>query len=293
MIYPYLFFYLKSMALNIIWIIWTKGTGKDFFYDLINQKYSLDYNVLRVSFGDQLKKYYIKYNREHIINETVKFLWKDFRLDTEQDFFDSINQLKNIEWSVIRSDLQRLWVEKKKTEWPDFWVRQAYDEINMLIEHTDESKDTFIFITDVRFIDEALYILSTNGILITFKNYKMLRENMEKLSKWDKTISHISEKLWYLPVDLWVTYSLTGDIEQTEFYKFPNQWMLISIMEDIRFLIKNRQWYSSDTYKELLERWNEYFVNIWQVNDKQLTKDISNFVVEINNTFRKDIWIIY
>ncbi len=280
------------MTLTVIGIVWTKWTWKDFFYDLIKNIYSDDYNILRISFGDQLKKYYISNNKEHIISETKKFLWSDFRLKTEEDFFKSINQLKNIEGSTVRSDLQKLWTEKKKTDWSDFWVKQAYDELGELIDETDEAKDTFVFVTDVRFIDEALFVLSTGWMILTFKNYKMLTENIVKLNKGDKTISHISEKLWYLSTDLGITYSLTGDIEQSEFYKFPNQWMLLSIMEDIRFLSENRERFSSEEYKKILEDRNKFFNELPSDNDI-LTVRISNFVERINNIYRKDLWIIY
>jgi len=283
------------MVLNILWIVWTKGTGKDYFYETIKDVYSDKYNILRISFWDQLKKYYIKHNKTRIGKEAEKFLkplGKKYILETEKDYYDAINILKNIKESTVRSDLQTLWIEKKKTNGPDFWIKQAYNELWEKINDTDESKDTFVFITDVRFIDEALFILSTWGFIVTFKNYKMLTENIKKLNSGDTTINHISEKLWYLPVDLWITYSLTGDIEKEEFYKFPNKWMLLSIMEDIRYLIENRKKYSPDEYKNILDEWYNYFNKIEWLSDKKIKQDFSEFVIQINNLFKKDIGII-
>ena len=64
--------------------------------------------------------------------------------------------------------------------------------------------------------------------------------------------------------------------------------MLLSIMEDIRFLSENREKFSSEEYKKILEDRNKFF-NELPSDNNILTVRISSFVERINNIYRKDL----
>jgi len=296
------------MKKYIVWLNAAKKTGKDFFFNLVKENFSDYYNIERISFADQLKLEYISENKEKVANLAIQ-TWlvnepiKNILNYSDEQFLKIIDELKNNPDTPVRTDLQRIWSERKVTHWPDYWVNKAFIQLEDRFQELQGSwRDTIFFITDLRFIDEAVSIIKNNWIIVSFKNYRQLQENVDRLYNNNETsIKHISEKLSYLPVDAWIVYSLVPNYLVNWFDNlFADKNSLLNIAYDIIMLVQNKKEITEDEISRLekiKEEWIELFNDEIMQDQFNISESaelkMSYLVAELNQILRKQLWILY
>tara|TARA_B100001248_G_C27393788_1_gene464128 strand:+ start:582 stop:1184 length:603 start_codon:yes stop_codon:yes gene_type:complete len=155
--------------MKIIGLCGEKGSGKDTICELLSKIY----NVKRFAFADPLK-------------DALKdlFLWDDSNFSREK------KEINDDDWGVsprqmcqiLGTDVIRNLISDKfnkiikigDNEYTvSFWIKRIHKELEKLLSDSDQNYDYVIF-TDVRFLDELLYIKNLGGEV-----FKVIRHDVE------------------------------------------------------------------------------------------------------------------
>jgi len=221
---------VKIIAINAV-----KGTGKDYFYNLIKKNYK---NVCKLSFAEQLKIYYIDNFKNKIGKEAEIILgiknFSDLELNKQLEI---IEKLKNNRNSDVRLDLQRIATEKRQKD-PDYWVKLAFRKL----DNISEDKCQYVIITDLRFLNEAKAVVERWWLIISFRNYSYQQNIVEEAKKDDKIkriFQHESELLWFYPIPIGLVFDFTPDYVNNS--KYINDKCLLNIFKEIEKIFKHRK----------------------------------------------------
>jgi phosphomevalonate kinase len=184
------------------------GSGKNYIAEKIIAPYFKDkYNILIIGFGDQVK------------NELYA---RDLSLT-----YDSLYDQKSYE---SRKKLQEYATEHGREKYnEDMWIRGVDIQIETFCRRS--SKEALVIICDVRFINEAEYIKSKNGLVfrIISPNRTNIRYNNESNNdqiKYNNICKHKSE------IDL-DNYNLFDLIINNDFILNVNE--IINLIDAVKF----------------------------------------------------------
>jgi hypothetical protein len=169
---------------NIIGVTGFARSGKDTFYQESSKLLSRA-NCFRYAFADALKQ------------ESDDFLKKNVGISAFTE--DSEDK------ELIRPFLVTYGTELRRKLNPNCWI----SKVEEMIEQNHKSSDkNFIFITDVRFENEAQWVKSIGGIIT-----KVSREGVKPANQDEHVQSALIEKYVDLHI-MWPTYK-PGDIENS------------------------------------------------------------------------------